>query len=925
MTAGRGLVLDEVVRAAVGGHHVPGTSYEWRHGWEPLTLHAAKSHHHGRVPPYWHPPGAGPGEHRVSGTMKHGDWHAGHQAVAPAPVHILGAEHQRFVKVPGRADKQLVRGSYSDPWWMTNGRGGWAVSRRWRNSAQTGYDWSGGGNAETFPIPATDERVLTRVDATGNPLPGQETPGSAADRDLPALHLATADAAAKARATGQRHYITPAGSHWTVSGSRPWGNHFAVDAQGNWQREAGPGYRAYGGYQPNVVKMTGPPGPGEGGLLGDAHPANQQNAHLQRLDTEARAAEAKDEAAHGVYVMALNNARTPGGGYDPQSPKARLAEQLRQEWQAAHSAAAKARMTYQGAVAKSLSGATRAAVAGHHVPGTGYDWRHEWEPLTWDALEYTGAARRGARGLGWGEATRAAFDPGEHPRGPATGRWYHGTNRVYQPGHVIDPSQPHVKNMTGSDDDSAYLTSDPATARTFADIVSGRNPILGKRPGMGGEPHVYEVAPTGPLLPDYRPGTHRTKHPIRVIREVPHPAPAVRGLEWAGTSRRAIVVDKPRRPWDPVRHPRDARGRFTRRPGGSIGSIPAEHHFVSTKAGKLAKGDYIGTWEITGIEHGNKPHTTRVLLKGGARLVLNDNYRVMGTLRHTVETRDDPAIAALVKIHGDRLHLPADGSGGVFGWPDPVQNHLRDLAQVPASHQRWVSRSHYEIYMGEGPVTTLDDLGGLKNEHPPGYSPGATYQDCAALCEYPVYKPGSPHVTNPAMVTPGKIALGDRAGSGSVNTAAHETGHAIDRSIGETIFWRATAGAASIHPDFTAIYEQVMRGIDDHKWAINPYYVQSFGRGDREFFAETYAAWVHTRARAGKTRAEEIMDAVGFVPTAFNSSGSPVAPLPAAMRSAMKAKREAGAALIAYFDGLDARIAKGRKMLPPPRPARGAA
>lgn len=44
--------------ASANGHHVPGTDYEWKHGYIPLTHAAGKSHFKGKAPEGWTPPGA---------------------------------------------------------------------------------------------------------------------------------------------------------------------------------------------------------------------------------------------------------------------------------------------------------------------------------------------------------------------------------------------------------------------------------------------------------------------------------------------------------------------------------------------------------------------------------------------------------------------------------------------------------------------------------------------------------------------------------------------------------------------------------------------------------------------------------------------------------------------------------------------------
>jgi hypothetical protein len=100
-------------------------------------------------------PAAEPG--KTSGLLKAGDMQDGYQAVAQAPVGILGNERTRSI------DGHLVSGSWSDPWWMLRQGGGWAVSRRWKNAEQTGFGgWDQASNRYlSVKIPARDERVLT--------------------------------------------------------------------------------------------------------------------------------------------------------------------------------------------------------------------------------------------------------------------------------------------------------------------------------------------------------------------------------------------------------------------------------------------------------------------------------------------------------------------------------------------------------------------------------------------------------------------------------------------------------------------------------------------------------------------------------------------------------------------------------------------
>lgn len=97
---------------------------------------------------------------RTSGEMNAGDWQEGYQAVGAAPTGILGNDTHREI------GGHLVRGSFSDGWWMAKPGGGWAISRRWRSKAQDSYSHKNGEFVTTH-IPAADIRVLTPVSAKG--------------------------------------------------------------------------------------------------------------------------------------------------------------------------------------------------------------------------------------------------------------------------------------------------------------------------------------------------------------------------------------------------------------------------------------------------------------------------------------------------------------------------------------------------------------------------------------------------------------------------------------------------------------------------------------------------------------------------------------------------------------------------------------
>lgn len=96
-------------------------------------------------------------EGRTSGLMHVGDMQGEYQAIAQAPVSWSAGSAKREI------GGHLVSGSWSDPWWMIRQGGGYAISRRWKSKAQTGFGgWDAASNRHTtVTIPAKDERVLT--------------------------------------------------------------------------------------------------------------------------------------------------------------------------------------------------------------------------------------------------------------------------------------------------------------------------------------------------------------------------------------------------------------------------------------------------------------------------------------------------------------------------------------------------------------------------------------------------------------------------------------------------------------------------------------------------------------------------------------------------------------------------------------------
>ena len=110
-----------------------------------------------------------------------------------------------------------------------------------------------------------------------------------------------------------------------------------------------------------------------------------------------------------------------------------------------------------------------------------------------------------------------------HVRGP----FYHGTKAALEPGDELVPG--HGSNFhAGRMSNNVYFTALVETATWGAELATALA-------GSGERGHVYLVAPTGPFEDDPNvtdkrfPGnptqSYRTRHPLRVVGEVP---------DWAG-------------------------------------------------------------------------------------------------------------------------------------------------------------------------------------------------------------------------------------------------------------------------------------------------------------------------------------------------------------------------------------------------------
>jgi hypothetical protein len=88
-----------------------------------------------------------------------GQWIDGYQAIAQAPVDFIRGSRSRPL------DGHLIKGSWSDPWWLYCPVRGYAVVKRWKNKDTEVYDWAD-GHVRVTPFPARNELVIEPWGAT---------------------------------------------------------------------------------------------------------------------------------------------------------------------------------------------------------------------------------------------------------------------------------------------------------------------------------------------------------------------------------------------------------------------------------------------------------------------------------------------------------------------------------------------------------------------------------------------------------------------------------------------------------------------------------------------------------------------------------------------------------------------------------------
>jgi Rifampin ADP-ribosyl transferase len=96
--------------------------------------------------------------------------------------------------------------------------------------------------------------------------------------------------------------------------------------------------------------------------------------------------------------------------------------------------------------------------------------------------------------------------------------FFHGTSAEFAAGDEICPDRElGARKGRGS----VYVTTDPRVARDYGKYKASAQRVIGNDAARG---HAYEVAPTGPVVPDEAVADEyaafRTSFPVRVIREI---------------------------------------------------------------------------------------------------------------------------------------------------------------------------------------------------------------------------------------------------------------------------------------------------------------------------------------------------------------------------------------------------------------------
>jgi hypothetical protein len=261
-----------------------------------------------------------------------------------------------------------------------------------------------------------------------------------------------------------------------------------------------------------------------------------------------------------------------------------------------------------------------------------------------------------------------------------------------------------------------------------------------------------------------------------------------------------------------------------------------------------------GMWRVRGLPGYDEPLLSEDMIAMLAARAPKPK-RGADPARALSATPPKPRMMSPLQLHFLQEYRDAGGSLTGFDVQDRDQpltiKQLAMYAKVPPEFRRRLAAEGAELYFGTRPVTELDDLRSLRNTQPSGYAKGKTFSKVAAVHSQHVNR-SRPSGFNSVVA----IGGGTRTyGTGSVNVSAHETGHALDFSLGNV----------SERDDFRKLYDQAVGRLGRH---MRPYYTPGGNpvNGRKEFLAETFAAWTENRDADPELRAQNIMRAIGGWP-----------------------------------------------------------
>lgn len=224
------------------------------------------------------------------------------------------------------------------------------------------------------------------------------------------------------------------------------------------------------------------------------------------------------------------------------------------------------------------------------------------------------------------------------------------------------------------------------------------------------------------------------------------------------------------------------------------------------------------------------------------------------------------SFARIKKIYGEkmRVHRASGRDHSV------LDKHMTNLAEIPESHHRLLAE-HFNNGMSDKSGIFMSSGRAVDT---PGSAARDTHERGEAISgDRPNERQGGMYWWNHRQ-----LHLPEDTHSGSVSTAAHESGHAMDHALGLALS-NGTRMRASELPHFQQVYGEVTHSYDDSDVAMHPYYLGKVpgqnGSGPREMFAESYGAWAKGRQMFDNQRDRDLFTgyALGVDPNERRRAG----------------------------------------------------